>query len=317
MENPCSDSVNSCAQQSETLDESVVSPVHPQFNPLPLEWLLGTKAQDSFADRVLARLIQSEAHEVNPHLKDDYRQSFITISLALKGDPQPFVSASYRMYGIHPEKLWPAIVARRKALLGSAEEFSQKKSVQSVKVESLAGKLASGGGTREMPSKTPGCRAELSSSWRREVTPDKTSGSVRIPALVIAVVLAWIALTIQVRCQELPQAPEPRKTPVSFWALTGAYSLGIIGDDLSTQRYERMGCVEVWNPSLYGRRPSNARFLAVSFGLEAAYVIPARKMVRAKSRLWKSLGYGLLTWQAEGRADAIIHNLNLTRKECQ
>ena len=136
------------------------------------------------------------------------------------------------------------------------------------------------------------------------------------PCLLVAVLIAWTALIVQARCQDLRQAPEPQKTPTSFWLLTGAYSASILGDDLSTQRFERMGCVEAWNPGLYGRRPSNARFLAISFGLEAASVIPARRMVRAKSRIWKSLGYAGLAWQTEGRADAIGHNLNLTKKVC-
>jgi hypothetical protein len=56
-------------------------------------------------------------------LRDDYRQSFLTLSLALKGNTMPFVVSSYQMYGVHPDKLWPAIVARRKANLGA--EYSR------------------------------------------------------------------------------------------------------------------------------------------------------------------------------------------------
>ena len=196
----------------------------------------------------------------------------------------------------------------------------------------LAGKLAGGRGNGELPSRNPGSGLAAVSSWRREVTPDSISryrhyqfshhhrASVAkkrdLPCLLVAVLIAWAALIVQARCQDLPQAPEPQKTPTSFWLLTGAYSASILGDDLSTQRFERMGCVEAWNPGLYGHRPSNARFLAISFGLEAASVIPARRMVRAKSRIWKSLGYAGLAWQTEGRADAIGHNLNLTKKVC-
>jgi hypothetical protein len=101
---------------------------------LPLEWILNPDKGKSFANRVLARLIQLEAHEPDVWLREDIRQSFITLSLALKGYSQPFVAASYRMYGLHPDKLYPAILARRKMLLGS-ESFpgSIKKPVQSVK----------------------------------------------------------------------------------------------------------------------------------------------------------------------------------------
>lgn len=93
----------------------------------PLAWILDPAKKKSFTDRVLARLIQSEAHEVNPHLRDDYRQSFITLSLAAAGSPIPFVEASYRMYGVHPDKLWPKIVAHRNWLLGQPTRISAGK----------------------------------------------------------------------------------------------------------------------------------------------------------------------------------------------
>ncbi len=86
--------------------------------------------QPSFADRVLARLIQAEAHESDPWYRDDCRQAFIVLSLALKGESQPFVSASYRMYGLHPDKLYPAILARREALLGPMEKYAQNQNTQ-------------------------------------------------------------------------------------------------------------------------------------------------------------------------------------------
>lgn len=85
---------------------------------LPLEWLLDPAKGDSVSERVLARLVQSQAHEVNPHLQADYRQSWITVYYASLGNPIPFVEASYRIHGCHPDKLWPQIVANRKAMLG-------------------------------------------------------------------------------------------------------------------------------------------------------------------------------------------------------
>jgi hypothetical protein len=99
---------------------------------LPLDWLLGPKSA-SFTDRVLARLIQSEAHEADIWLRDDYRQAFITVSLAAQGSPIPFVEASYRMYGLHPDRLYPAILARRGSLLGRSSVIPfPKKFVRSV-----------------------------------------------------------------------------------------------------------------------------------------------------------------------------------------
>jgi hypothetical protein len=91
-----------------------------RLNPkaLALQWLLNPEKDKKFPERVLARLIQSEAHEPDVWLRDDYRQAFITLTLALKGNTMPFVVASYEMYGLHPDKVFPAIVARRKANLG-------------------------------------------------------------------------------------------------------------------------------------------------------------------------------------------------------
>lgn len=93
-----------------------------QSKALPLEWLLDPDKSSTLTDRILARLIQCEAHEPDVWLRDDYRQAFIAVSFAARGIPEPFVEASYVMYGLHPEKLYPAILARRSALLGSAGE---------------------------------------------------------------------------------------------------------------------------------------------------------------------------------------------------
>jgi hypothetical protein len=45
------------------------------------------------------------------------------VSLAVRGEAQPFVESSYRIYGLHPNHLWPKIMAKRKAELG--KEFGQ------------------------------------------------------------------------------------------------------------------------------------------------------------------------------------------------
>lgn len=90
---------------------------------LPLEWLLAPKS-DTPTERALARLVCAEAHEPDVWERENYRQAFITVSLAAKGSPEPFVEASYRMYGLHPDKLWPAIVARRAWVLGERDTNS-------------------------------------------------------------------------------------------------------------------------------------------------------------------------------------------------
>jgi len=116
-----------CSEFVTSLPPSLISGKYQPHSPaaitlLPLEWILNPDKGKSFANRVLARLIQLEAHEQDVWLREDIRQSFITLSLALKDYEQPFISASYAMYGLHPDKVWPAILARRKMLLGSEYE---------------------------------------------------------------------------------------------------------------------------------------------------------------------------------------------------
>ena len=71
------------------------------------------------AKRVLARLAQAEVCESNPHYRDDLRIARLAVAYAAKGEAvlcSPHVLASYAVLGLHPEKVWPAIQARRKAL---------------------------------------------------------------------------------------------------------------------------------------------------------------------------------------------------------
>jgi hypothetical protein len=85
---------------------------------------------------VLVRLAAAELRERNPHLQDDYRISWITVLNAAECVPEPHVVASYAVLGLHPSKVWPAILERRKALLGSLyvdESLPPKKPVESVR----------------------------------------------------------------------------------------------------------------------------------------------------------------------------------------
>jgi hypothetical protein len=70
------------------------------------------------ANRILDRLEEAERSEPEIWLRQDYRQAFICVSLASRGEPQPFVASSYRIYGKHPDNVWPQIMANRKARLG-------------------------------------------------------------------------------------------------------------------------------------------------------------------------------------------------------
>lgn len=101
-----------------------------------------------FSRRVLLRLEQAEAREPNPHLQADYRIAWITVWYAARGDPMPEIAAAYRVLGLHPTKVWPAIVARRHALLGAcyglfwAEALPPKKPPQRAFLDRRAPKAA-------------------------------------------------------------------------------------------------------------------------------------------------------------------------------
>ena len=114
---------SACESKSE-LDaaraENVAYP--PEAKALPPDWLLAPKSA-SFTQRILFRLIQAEERETDVHLRDDYRQAFICLSLASRGNTEPFLVSSYQMYGKHPDLVWPAIMAKRAAKLG--KEFGQ------------------------------------------------------------------------------------------------------------------------------------------------------------------------------------------------
>lgn len=74
--------------------------------------------QDPLSRRVMARLWSAEVREVNPHYQADIRIAWITVLLASRGELEPSVSATYAVLGKHPRDVWPAILARRHALLG-------------------------------------------------------------------------------------------------------------------------------------------------------------------------------------------------------
>lgn len=87
----------------------------------------------TIAHRVLVRLQSAESKESNPHFRDDYRIAWITTMLAARGNPIAHVEATYRVLGLHPDKVWSAHVAMRKAKLGALyhEFFPERASLRS------------------------------------------------------------------------------------------------------------------------------------------------------------------------------------------
>jgi hypothetical protein len=131
------------AGQPEVLPPAIIhqlSPAPAESKSLPTERSLEPDAQGSYTERVLARLKQSAARESDVWLQDDYRQAYVCVSLAERGNPIPFIESSYICLGLHPAKVWPAILARREALLGrEAVPSPVKKPVQSVRLNSKEG----------------------------------------------------------------------------------------------------------------------------------------------------------------------------------
>jgi hypothetical protein len=110
--------------------ETVALP--PKPSPFALEWLISRKSKtlpeverlrreestEFLSERIMQRLIRAEAHETNTSLRQDYRQAFICVSLASKGNTEPFLVSSYEVHGLHPDKVWPYILWNRQVLLG-------------------------------------------------------------------------------------------------------------------------------------------------------------------------------------------------------
>jgi hypothetical protein len=74
----------------------------------------------------------------------------------------PFIEASYALWGMHPEKVWPRIVAHRMAMLGNLVNFQAFKFARKLRnqeanrgdvesASSLSGPKASAGNLYTMP----------------------------------------------------------------------------------------------------------------------------------------------------------------------
>jgi hypothetical protein len=106
-----------------------------QYGALPQEPKL------RFSDRVVVRLAEAEWKEIDAWYRDDYRIARVTVGFARSGSPIPHVEACYRVLGVHPDQVWPRIVARRQAFFGAEYETffgkasSPKKPVRSVGLE--------------------------------------------------------------------------------------------------------------------------------------------------------------------------------------
>ena len=76
----------------------------------------------TWSDRVAAYLQSACDRECDPHLRTDICQALSVVSLAARNVPQAFVTASYNVFGCHPDKVALRVIERRKSKLG--DEYS-------------------------------------------------------------------------------------------------------------------------------------------------------------------------------------------------
>jgi len=117
----------------QNLEFTVARQLGPDANTLILEllWLLVSGNQKT--ESILAFLAQQEDLEPNAWFRDDIRIAWITTLWAALGYSHPHVDACYAVLGLHPDKVYPAILARRAGLLGPHPDISvPKKPPQSI-----------------------------------------------------------------------------------------------------------------------------------------------------------------------------------------
>lgn len=92
-----------------------------QYEQVPTR--ISSKGAPAFiSDRVIERLLAAERRETDVWLRDDYRQARICVSMAARGEPDPFLASSYAIYGTHPDHVWEKLMRDRRCRLG--REFS-------------------------------------------------------------------------------------------------------------------------------------------------------------------------------------------------
>jgi hypothetical protein len=100
-----------------------------QSKSLPLGWILDPEKGLSYrtrSERVLARLIQAEAHEAEASYRDDIRIAWLTVLHCQRGDAvqcTPHVLATYEVLGCHPEQVYAKTILRRVAMFGATAKI--------------------------------------------------------------------------------------------------------------------------------------------------------------------------------------------------
>lgn len=76
-------------------------------------------SEENLGQRVFDRLVEAADREPHSWFADDYLIARQTVLMAGRGVSDPHLQATVYVLGLQPEKVWPAIVAKRKAQLGS------------------------------------------------------------------------------------------------------------------------------------------------------------------------------------------------------
>jgi len=99
---------------------SATPALQSEVQRMPKDFSCFEALSEGLSRRILARLLDAESEELNPDYRTDYRLARVTVAYAASGEYElcgPYVAASYMLLGLHPDKVWPEIVARRKAQL--------------------------------------------------------------------------------------------------------------------------------------------------------------------------------------------------------
>jgi hypothetical protein len=104
----------------------VPGPDPVEAKSLPLGWILDPEKGHGLSERVLARLLQAEAHEPEYLYRDDIRIAWLTVLHCQRGDAvecTPHVLATYEVLGCHPEQVYARIILRRVAMFNAHDNL--------------------------------------------------------------------------------------------------------------------------------------------------------------------------------------------------
>jgi hypothetical protein len=116
----------------------VPSPDPVEVKSRPLGWILDPEKGLRLSERVLARLIQAEAHEAEASYRDDIRIAWLTVLHCQRGDAvecTPNVLATYEVLGCHPEQVYAKTILRRVAMFGATAKIIKFPSPKSSPIE--------------------------------------------------------------------------------------------------------------------------------------------------------------------------------------